>query len=69
MRDVINIISAGRLWSEVLTVFILVELALVFAIFHNQTSWLVIVHHAYVVATLSWLMYARYTIKALGRRV
>lgn len=70
MRDVIYVITAGRLWSEILTTLILVELAIVFAMFHNQNvSWLIIVHYAYVVATLSWLAYAAYTIKMLGRRV
>ena len=70
MRNAIYTISAGRLWSIVLTIMILVELAIVIAIFLNQNpTWLIIVHRAYVMATLLWLAYAAYTIKALGRRV
>ena len=62
--------EAGRLWSVVLTTLILVEAAFVFVSFYNQSpTWLVIVHHAYVVVALSWLAYAAYTIKALERSV
>lgn len=68
--DSIYLISAGWLWSVVLTTLILVEVAFVFASFYNQSpTLLVIVHHAYVVITLSWLVYAAYTIKALERSV
>ncbi len=67
MRNAIYFITAGRLWSVVLTALSLVELAIVFASIHYQSSTWILVHRAYVVATLSWLAYAAYTIKALGR--